>query len=705
LRQLAVVACVAVAACKPSVAPVLVVTPADGSTLSSKCPVRIEFSKSVDPDGLTIRGDMATNVSILPRSVDSKNDTIELYPSAGEWKTGSHTLSVELSLLDGSGKVSLRYNVSSQQDEAWKRSPSHASATFLQGTVRDITFVDANLGFIAGTGVWKTTDGGASWKEVSPSGPRWFVAVAALDASTVWAVDFDRQLFGSKDGGLTWTTLAALPRDPLIAIELLAIDSNNLLASMNSGLYRSSDGGVQFTRVTLPGSGTVTGLHLESPTSLWAVGSALFHSTDRGATWSASDAGVGGLQRVSADEAKTLWAVSADGTIAASTDGGPFVAQYRVDGGTQLLGVAAAGTGRVWAIDGVGRVFSADGDGGFLEGAVPLGAKAIARASASSVWISGDEGLVATSNGADWAVRVPGTDRILSSVWVSDPQTVTVVGEQGLVLTTSNGGGNWAGRDAGTAKPLTDVWGAGSERWAVSEDGNILYSANAGASWATRSTLGAPLRAIFGSDAQHLWTVGDNCLFDGASVWRSTDGARTWSEVPLTSVACLYDVWAADATHVWAVGIRGGSLITVPETVVLKSEDSGATWTDTSVGNGELTSIYGADAQHLWLAGRAAALNETQGLVARTSNGGTSWSREFWGPGNLYTDVFVTSGDDAWGVGPTTRTGFFSTPSSCGVVGRQPPWGPESLAAVHGTADGRSLWMVGDHGAIGTLSR
>jgi hypothetical protein len=284
-----------------------------------------------------------------------------------------------------------------------------------------------------------------------------------------------------------------------------------------------------------------------------------------------------------------------------------------------------------------------------------------------------------------------------------------VVGVQGLILTSSTAGAQWTVRDAGTAAIFTDVWGSGDERFAATIDGDIFHSANAGASWSTRAKVPIPVHGIFGIDPQRLWAVGGYCVLAGNEVYRTTDGAKSWkASSTKNNIYCLNDIWAADAMHVWAVGQRAGSKYPVSDAVVVKSDDGGDTWLEVVIGDGSLKSIWGADASHLWTAGVFSTVIMSQGFIAQTVNGGESWTREYWGPSSVYEGLWVSSANQAWGVGGAGAeqgTGLFSTAGMCPLPAAQPQVGPEGYHAVHGTADGKHIWVVGEQGVIAVLDR
>ena len=104
-----------------------------------------------------------------------------------------------------------------------------------------------------------TTDGGKNWKlfdnlGISPDTPALFLAVAALDANTVWAVGNDRSGnplgIYTTDGGASWKMMdvsAMTAGKPLLSVSVM--DKNTVWVSQQgpgSGIYVSTDGGATF---------------------------------------------------------------------------------------------------------------------------------------------------------------------------------------------------------------------------------------------------------------------------------------------------------------------------------------------------------------------------------------------------------------------------------------------------------------------------
>ena len=178
-----------------------------------------------------------------------------------------------------------------------------------------------------GGGVWKTTDGGASWEAVSDkdfrTGSVGAVAVAESDPNVVWAgmgeapirgnVSHGDGVWRSTDAGRNWkhlglsatqqiSALRVHPKDPDVA--WVAAQGKVWGPSEERGIYRTKDGGRTWTRVLFVDANTgASDLSLDPSNprilyaGMWQVvrrpwelvsggpGSSLFRSDDGGDTW------------------------------------------------------------------------------------------------------------------------------------------------------------------------------------------------------------------------------------------------------------------------------------------------------------------------------------------------------------------------------------------------------------------------------------
>jgi len=207
-------------------------------------------------------------------------------------------------------------------------------------------------------------------------------------------------------------------------------------------------------------------------------------------------------------------------------------------------------------------------------------------------------------------------------------------------------------------------------------------------------------------------------------VMRSLDDGRTWSAGSLPGAPVsgyqasnyLQRVWAADSTHLWAVGYRYNPVadvkagnIAVPryEGLVARSSDGGATWTQTVLPSGTtshryLYGITGTDATHVVVVGYDATTTSTYAesrVVLRTQDGGATWTR-------VTSGVLPAAGEltGLWGSGPDMfavgsgqalrSTDGGASWASAGLSGIG-----SGLAHVWG-ADARSVYVVGASGGV-----
>ena len=111
-----------------------------------------------------------------------------------------------------------------------------------------------------GAGIFKSTDGGSTWKEISVGIPlegrgHIGIAVAPTNRNRLYAVVDAKEggVFSSNDGGSTWTRLSADKRlwDRGWYFEKVTVDPKNadVVYVMNTSMYRSTDAGKKWTPI------------------------------------------------------------------------------------------------------------------------------------------------------------------------------------------------------------------------------------------------------------------------------------------------------------------------------------------------------------------------------------------------------------------------------------------------------------------------
>jgi len=198
------------------------------------------------------------------------------------------------------------------------------------GRIDDFAVVERNPDIVyvatASGGIWRTNDGGITWKPIFEHvGPMSIgaIAVSQQDPSIVWAgtgeannrntSSWGAGVYKSTDGGDSWTMVGLADTHHIGQIEIDPRNSNVVYvaalgrlwgANEERGLYKTTDGGKTWSRVLYVNQDTgVVDVKLDpnSPDTVYAAsyqrrrtaygfngggaGSALHKSTDGGATW------------------------------------------------------------------------------------------------------------------------------------------------------------------------------------------------------------------------------------------------------------------------------------------------------------------------------------------------------------------------------------------------------------------------------------
>jgi photosystem II stability/assembly factor-like uncharacterized protein len=171
----------------------------------------------------------------------------------------------------------------------------------------------------ASGGIWKTSDGGSSWANLTPNLPNLSTNSLAMSASNhnviyagtgeVFAgnLSFVRGdgVFKSIDRGVTWNQLSSTAGDSkynsVNRIVIDPVDENTLLMATNLGVFKSIDGGNSWNQ-TLSGVGLVQDLKVD-PSDFnimyaGANGNGVYKTVDAGENWTKLSGGIGDVARV-----------------------------------------------------------------------------------------------------------------------------------------------------------------------------------------------------------------------------------------------------------------------------------------------------------------------------------------------------------------------------------------------------------------------
>lgn len=310
-------------------------------------------------------------------------------------------------------------------------------------------FADAQTGYVAyGRGfVLKTTDGGASWSQVSSGHGESLTDVDRFEDGRLIAVGEDRTVLTS-DGDGRWV-LRQFPATSEFSVALKAVHvvgpQSAVAVDEEGRVYSSTDGGATWTAGgAVPAFAfDAADLHFSTLLDGWVAGAgntqgALFRTTDGGDSWTAAPGIAGSL--VALDfEGEAGWATYSGALFYRTTDGGANWTQHELP-------------------DELGFLTIADMD--FWDASVGY---AVGRAGYAA---RSDDG------GQTWTVPPTPTDEHhFTDLFLIGPDELWVSTREGVAYYSATGGQNWAvmDLDAGqlasfeaiTATSQGDAWMVG----------------------------------------------------------------------------------------------------------------------------------------------------------------------------------------------------------------------------------------------------
>lgn len=393
-------------------------------------------------------------------------------------------------------------------------------------------FTSATTGFAATTGgkIFQTVDAANSWKLVSETN-RAVRDIAFFDATTGYAVGDGGLFLRTTDGGTTWT-----PKDlgaPRIYTGVRCSTALQCVVSTQEGdvVVRTVDGGETATVLT-PSTDKILAASFASPTRLVAAGQngTTVVSDDAGTTFTPVGGRLAGtFSRLRAGlEQGTAFAPGADGALAKTLDGGKTWARANVATSEDVLDVAFPTRTTGYALDVQGGLYrTADG-------------------------------------GATWRTLDTGTTARPGAVVAPDLDVVLLVGPTGVRRSTD--GGVTFDTVRNTAVGRVGLYAAERAGSSIVAWGgqDVVLTTDKGRTWRALRKPGR-YRKVRGRLVNRLGVAyvdfvdaRTGFLQDVTmKLWRTTDGGRTWTELPGTGTNAFNGLSFSSRTTGFLVATRG----------------------------------------------------------------------------------------------------------------------------------------------------
>ena len=223
-----------------------------------------------------------------------------------------------------------------------------------RSTLTAVYFHDEKLGWAAGHDavILRTRDGGTSWERVhwAPEAEAPFLDLWFADATNGFAVGAYGRCFVTADGGTTWTERRVSEEDFHLNQIARAASGRLYIAAESGQVFRSDDGGVNWSQTDTAYSGSFFGiLPLENASVLvFGLRGHLFRSDDGGTTWTRIETGTSSMLNSAIRLADgRIVIVGLGGTVLVSEDGGRSFALREQSSRSGIQSVVDAGNGQL----------------------------------------------------------------------------------------------------------------------------------------------------------------------------------------------------------------------------------------------------------------------------------------------------------------------------------------------------------------------
>ncbi len=486
----------------------------------------------------------------------------------------------------------------------------------------------------AGEWIYRSTDGGSSWRHLPVSLNSVFIYRVVYAGTDVWvALNHNGALFRSTDNGITWSELPSRlsiysPSDGYLRFngsgvglarryrttdrggtwsaagqefvglmsDAMFLDDTTALTYGDSGrIYRSIDAGASWAATATPPGKRLNAMGVVDGV-LIAVGDegTIFRSTDRGAVWQSVESPTDqNITSLTFGDNGFGVAVGLNGCIIRTTDAGITWSNlapgfrttlYEVDFADDQVGYILGL--RILGINNSRGVLRRTTDGGASWTELPMDDSILLGRGGSGSCIAfydamhgygalGSDIYRTVDGGISWTVK-RFDKKTIYDIAIIDRLTAVAVGGDGFITRTTDGGETWNQYENVSQYINFGVSFKGNFGLAVGNGATIYRTLNEGASWTLvpRSELGGllpALKAVVVVDSVTAFVAAET-----EAVYRTTDRGKNWTRLKLPKRSDNYLLRSIDFAG--DVGVVVGSAGTV-----FRTTDNGATWSNPGI--------------------------------------------------------------------------------------------------------------------------
>ena len=452
-------------------------------------------------------------------------------------------------------------------------------------------------GFAGGDRLLQTSDGGQTWLEVE-NGISSIRKIQSFDQNNI-VVSGRTDGMRSGDGGTTWTEFSMPSAGASCAF---FVDLNTGWAGAggynNDQVYKTTNGGQEWSLVNTSKYAVIIGFHfLNNNTGFMASRDWILKTTDAGITWDTlNPSKLSSSTDIHVVSEQEIWTSHNNGSYNFTKDGGVTWTNEspNVIGANSLQGIFSTNDGKVWT-----------------------------TGNYTSILFSED-------SGDNWTDQVPGQKGIINKADFLNDKYGFAVGNEGIILKTTDGGAIWEDLSFQSIDSYFDVKILDQNQIFILSSGKLLLSSDGGINWDEKykDDVGSITSFYIKSTNEIFITSRDG------EIARSVDGGSTWNLV-YNQTGYFTDIEFMDSQNAIVTGFNG---------IILKSSDGGLTWTQKRGDNSNnFKSITFVNNLEGWVA----ASNYTD-TIFHTLDGGETFEEKYLGLKIFWYDVTFMDTDTGW---------------------------------------------------------
>ena len=198
----------------------------------------------------------------------------------------------------------------------------------------------------------------------------------------------------------------------------------------------------------------------------------------------------------------------------------------------------------------------------------------------------------------------------LKGINILDTNTVTMLGDYGTLVKSSDGGDSWDVQHRIFTNELISVLYINTQiGWALTQNGTYK-TVDGGLNWTLRSPVKGDCAYFLNEHVGWIIFINNSPLEPHWVLHKTIDGGLTQRSKYFYNHSFIYSIYFANDSVGFAIGYNGR---------VIKTNDGGSNWITISSNTMEnLTSLFFLNDKYGWIAG-------SNGTILKTNNGGNNW--------------------------------------------------------------------------------